>query len=78
VPNFRSKVTRANEIRVIGQTMDGSEIALDAKGMLAICLQHEIDHLEGTLFIDRISNLKRTLYDRKVRKWMKKSETTSI
>lgn len=77
VPNFRSKVTRAGEVRVLGQGLDGKEVAIEAKGMLAICLQHEIDHLNGTLFIDRISNLKRTLYDRKVRKWLKKAENNS-
>ena len=39
-------------------------------GLIAICLQHEVDHLDGVLFIDRISRLKRTLYERKYKKWL--------
>jgi peptide deformylase len=44
---------------------------MPAEGLMAVCLQHEIDHLDGVLFIDHISRLKRALYDSKVKKWLK-------
>jgi len=72
VLNFRSKVKRAEKVRLVAQDMDGHPVCIDADGLLSICLQHEIDHLNGTLFIDKISRLKRTLYDGKVKKWLKK------
>jgi len=50
----------------------GKPVKIDAEGLLAIVLQHEIDHLEGLLFIDRISPLKRQLYKRRVMKQLKK------
>ncbi len=78
VPNFQSKVQRHQTVTVKGTSLDGQEIAFVADDLLAICFQHEIDHLDGTLFIDRISHLKRTMYDRKVQKWLKKNENNSV
>lgn len=72
VVNYRSKVRRAEKVRLIAKDIDGNDVCMDADGLLAICLQHEIDHLEGTLFIDKISRLKRNMYDSKVKKWLKK------
>lgn len=74
VANFRSVVTRSEKVRVQGLDLDGKEVTIDADDMLAICLQHEIDHLNGILFIDRISRLKRSLYDKRLKKWLKKKE----
>ncbi len=71
VPDFRADVKRAAHITVAGQDREGNPIRMDAEGMLAIVLQHEIDHLNGTLFIEHISALKRQMYKRRVKKQLK-------
>lgn len=71
VPDFRADVTRAERILVEGVDRDGNPLRFEADGMLAIVIQHELDHLDGTLFIDRISALKRQMYKRRVKKEMK-------
>ncbi len=71
VVQFRAKVKRSEKVVVKAKDLDGKEIEVPAEGLLAVCLQHEIDHLDGVLFIDRISRLKRALYDGKVKKWTK-------
>ena len=71
VPDFRSDVKRAARIVIEGVDRDGKSLSLEADGFLAIVLQHEIDHLNGTLFIDRISALKRELYKRRMKKIMR-------
>ena len=68
VPDFRADVKRASAVTVEGYNRKGKPIKLDAEDFLAIVLQHEIDHLNGTLFIDRISSLKRQMYKRSVKK----------
>jgi peptide deformylase len=72
VPEFRADVKRAERILVEGFDRDGNPLRFEADGMLAIVIQHELDHLDGTLFIDHISALKRQMYKRKVKKEMKK------
>lgn len=72
VPNCRSKVSRAERIHFTAEDLDGNKVDFEADGLLSICLQHETDHLNGVLFIDRISRLKRSLYDNKVKKWLKR------
>jgi peptide deformylase len=74
VPEFRADVKRAANITVAGQDREGKPIRMDAEGFLAIVLQHEIDHLNGTLFIERISSLKRQMYQRRVKKQMKTNQ----
>jgi peptide deformylase len=71
VPDFRSDVKRAARIVVEGVDRDGRSLRFEANGFLAIVLQHEIDHLNGTLFIDRISALKREIYKRRMKKMMR-------
>lgn len=71
VPDYRADVPRAARILVEGVDRDGNPLRFEADDMLAIVLQHEIDHLNGTLFIDRISALKRQLYSRRVKKQLK-------
>jgi peptide deformylase len=71
VPDFRADVKRAANITVEGHDRDGNPIRMDAEGLLAIVLQHEIDHLEGTLFIEHISSLKRQMYKRRIKKQLK-------
>ncbi|MGD8524415.1 MAG: peptide deformylase [Desulfobacterales bacterium] len=71
VPDFRSDVKRAAKILVEGLDREGNPLRIDAEGLLAIVLQHEIDHLNGTLFIDRISTLKREMYKRRMKKQLR-------
>ena len=68
VPEFRADVKRSASILVEGVDREGRPLRLEAHGMLAIVLQHEIDHLNGKLFIDHISALKKQLYTRRVKK----------
>lgn len=74
VPDFRADVKRAEKVVVNYLDLDMKPQALETDGMLAIILQHEIDHLNGILFIDRLSALKKQLYKRKVKKQMKFEE----
>ena len=71
VVDYTSEVTRSKRVLVRGWTPDQNEIEIEGEDLLAVALQHEIDHLEGKLFIDRISRLKRDLYKRKVKKWLR-------
>jgi peptide deformylase len=75
VVDFAADVNRAAQVRVRGLNRDGNQIEIEAGDLKAICLQHEIDHLDGVLFIDHISNLKRTLYKKKLKKKLKESES---
>ena len=68
VPNFSANVRRYETVVVKGLTLDGQERLWQADGLLAIAFQHEIDHLEGTLFVDRLSPLKRELFLKKTKK----------
>ncbi len=71
VPEFRSDVKRAARVLVEGIDREGKPLRVEAEGFRAIVLQHEIDHLDGRLFIDRISSLKRQLYKRRMKKQQK-------
>lgn len=68
VVDFTAEVKRAARVLVKAFTPDEKEVRIEADGLLAVALQHEIDHLDGKLFIDRISRLKRDLYKRRVKK----------
>jgi peptide deformylase len=72
VPDYRANVKRASRILVEGVDRDGNPERIEAEGLLAIVLQHEIDHLNGTLFIDHISALKRQMYERRIKKLIKR------
>lgn len=69
--NFRADVPRYESVHVSARDLEGNAIDEVLEGFPAIVLQHETDHLEGTLFIDRISHLRRNMYDNKVKKWQK-------
>jgi peptide deformylase len=73
VPDYRSDVVRFSRIQVEGVDREGKPLSIAAEGYLAIVLQHEIDHLQGILFIDRISALKRNLYKKRIKKRLKLS-----
>ncbi len=68
VPEFEADVKRYASIIVEGVDREGRPVRLEAEGILAVVLQHEIDHLNGKLFIDHISALKRQLYTRRMKK----------
>lgn len=68
VPNNYAKVDRAETVTVRALDRDGNEFTIDADGMLAICIQHELDHLDGKLFIDYLSPLKRQRIRKKLEK----------
>ncbi len=68
VPGAYEMVTRANKIHVKALDRDGKDIECNANNLLAACIQHEIDHLEGKLFIDYLSNLKRQRIIKRLKK----------
>ena len=68
VPGFVEDVERAKYIEMTAMDVDGKKIEIKTDGLLAICIQHELDHLDGKLFIDRISTVKRTLIKNKIKK----------
>jgi peptide deformylase len=68
IPDLREIVMRAERVVVEGLDRDGRKVRLEADGLLSRCLQHEIDHLDGVLFIDRVSPLKRKML---LSKWSK-------
>ena len=68
VPDLTSQVKRFKRVRVAYQTEDGTPKEIEAEDRFAVVLQHEIDHLNGILFIDHLSPLKRNLYKKKRRK----------
>ena len=74
VVDYSADVIRYEKITVRGLDRLGNSVEFEANNLLAICLQHEIDHLHGILFIDRISHLKRSLYQKKIKKILKEKE----
>jgi peptide deformylase len=71
VPEFSEEVPRAESLEVRYLTREGQEQTLRAEGLLAKAIQHEVDHLKGGLFMDRLSALKRDMIKRKIRKAMR-------
>jgi peptide deformylase len=68
VPGYYDKVTRAAKVRVRAQNEHGQTREFTADGLLAVCVQHEMDHLEGKVFVDRLSSLKRARLAARVKK----------
>jgi peptide deformylase len=68
VPGYYDKVTRAARIRVRAKNEHGETFELDAEGLLAVCIQHEMDHLQGKVFVEYLSPLKRARLSAKLRK----------
>lgn len=71
IPGCRALVPRKEKLKVKALNRQGEEFVLDADGLLAICIQHEIDHLNGVLFVDHISALKRQRFKEKMLKLKK-------
>lgn len=73
IPGIFGMVERAAEIEVKAQDIEGNILEFQADGLLAICVQHEIDHLNGVLFIDHLSKLKRDRIKKKIKKEARQS-----
>ncbi len=78
VPGFFEDVDRAHKVRVRAQDRDGKTFEMDVEGLLAVCVQHEIDHLEGKLFVDYLSELKRTRIRKKLEKDQRQRNTDGV
>ncbi|MCC6757335.1 MAG: peptide deformylase [Arenimonas sp.] len=74
LPNVFADVKRWNTITVKALDRDGREFSLEADGLLAVCIQHEMDHLAGKVFVDHLSPLKRALAEKKLAKQRKLAE----
>ena len=77
MPGIFADVERADRIRVEAQDIEGKPLAFDADGLLAVCIQHEMDHLVGKLFVDYLSPLKRELVRKKLEKQRRHAAATS-
>lgn len=73
VPGIYDKVTRSEHVKVRTLTLDGTETEIDAHGLLAVCIQHEMDHLQGKVFVDHLSQLKQTRIKTKLAKQARES-----
>jgi peptide deformylase len=74
VPDYLEKVKRKEKVCVKGLSPEGTEMEIRGDGILAIALQHEIDHINGILILDRVSRLKREIYRNKLKKEKRKEE----
>ena len=76
-PETVEYVERAEHITFRAQNVNGENVSMDAEGLLAICIQHEIDHLDGKLFVDYLSNLKQNRLKKRISKIELKESTAS-
>ncbi|MGF6492540.1 peptide deformylase [Luteibacter sp. 621] len=72
-PGIYADVTRALKVKVKANDVDGNEIIVEAEGPLAVCIQHEMDHLAGKVFVDYLSTLKRSMLLKRMEKQRKAS-----
>jgi peptide deformylase len=73
VPGIYEKVTRSEHVKVATLCLDGSEREIDARGLLAVCIQHEMDHLLGKVFVDHLSQLKQSRIKNRIAKQARES-----
>jgi peptide deformylase len=78
VPEFKADVERDALVRVRARTLDWERVEFEATGLESFCVQHEIDHLDGVLFIDRISKLKRDLYVGRRKKQLRRERESTV
>ena len=74
VPGIYEKVRRAQKIRVAALDADGNPFELEAEALQAVCIQHEMDHLDGKVFVEKLSRLKRERILTKIRKRQRDAE----
>jgi peptide deformylase len=77
VPHYAANVHRHAKVVVKALNLEGEEMTYNAEGLLAIAFQHEIDHLDGILFIDHLSNLKREMFQKKYRRRLQEGAVTA-
>lgn len=77
VPGFYDEVTRPEQVTVRALDRDGEPFELEAEGLLAVCIQHEVDHLTGKLFVDYLSKLKQSRVRSKLRKAQKRQSASA-
>lgn len=77
VPGYYDEVTRAERVRVRALDRDGKPVEFETGGLLAVCIQHEIDHLNGKLFVDYLSELKRQRIRKKLEKEQREERARS-
>jgi peptide deformylase len=75
VPGFYDEVERAEQVTVRALGRDGKPFSLEARGFLAVCVQHEIDHLKGKVFVEYLSRLKQTRIRAKLEKQQQRKTT---
>ncbi len=78
VPGIYEKVRRAEHIRVRALNRSGEPFEMEAEGLLAVCIQHEMDHLEGKLFVDYLSDLKRQRIRKKLTKVQRHQQRVAL
>ena len=71
VPGYLTSIKRAEKVYVRGVNREGKDVGIEAEGLLARAIQHELDHLDGLLFIDRMSPIKREFFKRRYKKQLK-------
>ena len=71
IPGVYESVKRPTEVRVEALDREGNPFEMDADGLLAVCIQHEVDHLDGKLFVDYLSILKRNRIRKRMEKWIR-------
>jgi peptide deformylase len=74
VPNYSAPVKRAARVQLVGYDRNGKELRLEAEGLLARCIQHELDHLKGVCFVDRLNPIRKALFRKKWAKIRPKEE----
>ena len=78
IPGIYETITRPSDVRVAAIDREGNPFELEADGILAVCIQHEIDHLEGKLFVDYLSLLKRNRIRKKMAKYLRDLELDEL
>ena len=78
VPGYYEEVERAEHIKVRFLDRDGEDVEMDAEGLLAVCIQHEVDHLDGKLFVDYLSEAKRTRIRKKLLKERRQQQAAVV
>jgi peptide deformylase len=73
VPGIYDKVERAERVTVQAMNLNGEIFKLEAEGLLAVCIQHEMDHLQGKVFVERLSNLKQVRIRNKLKKRLRET-----
>ena len=78
VPGFYEEITRPKHVRVKALDKEGQPFVIEPEGLLAVCIQHEVDHLKGKLFVDYVSNIKRQRIRKKLEKIHKEQASASL